>query len=445
MSKKKRNHKRAVAKRRQRIKSTTHEKNWGKFVDKCTKEYSEGLDIMPMPSITEALSVRMIEGLPKKQKAIGELPEYFSQQIVKSTEERLGASINASKRVISFIIPLDFYMPLPEPYHAAITEVNEGGVATITCVTVFSDIVTIGSSTALKTSYIIASICNEQTKDINSLDIPRDNRLPLCKLAVDASNHVISAFRSMPIRHNHYMHQITLLQLPYRLNAFIFDHETKEILDEGVIALNDNNVLSEVLNARLPSLEELDQFRILHVKKHFLDDKVFLLLSKYEDAVCSRCFGKFNEAVLLADSFVELSLGYLYCDIRIASGEDQNSVITDYGKTNGMSIIWETLSEILSFDSITKLRNAIRYDQYEKYCRNVRNNLTHRFMTKPLDGQESLDAIFYAGEMVKKLCALMEQHYRKLELNDLVEKMILIRQAVEIGESMHHSSVSSEK
>lgn len=73
-----------------------------------------------------------------------------------------------------------------------------------------------------------------------------------------------------------------------------------------------------------------------------------------------------------------------------------------------MNEIWDALVNLLSYSSKTKLKNDIGFNDWMRDCRNKRDDLTHRFLTSDFTSKESLEAIYFSGELIRKLCIIID-------------------------------------
>lgn len=401
---KKRDHKKVLNKRKQcQLKK---ERNAQLEIEKALfNNYAEGQKILPMPTLDEALASQLLEKDERINDAILKMMDYFGSDLEEIVKKQEGVKCYLPDNAISFIIPLDFYIPLPSPYNAVAVKAVEGEINYATCVSVVSKIIPVGES-AIKVSYLISTICNNGASSASKKESPRE-LLRVYEEAILTCNNVIASFQSIPSRHNHYFHPITVQSAPSRICYFSFNKTTKRILKRGVLNIH-GNVYGEILQCHPLDERELACFRNSHLNKSFSDDKIFYLINKMNEAVNSRCFGRNNEAIILADNFVELSLGYLLCEIKIANGEKRKDVHEQYVNIKTMNEIWSMFASLLRYDSIKKLKKDIGFDEWMHNCRNKRDDLTHRFLTGSYTGKESLDAINSSGELIYKLCIIID-------------------------------------
>ena len=401
MGKRKRDHKAAI--NRRKAKGSEYEKMKKQAAqERLHEEYSDGAEQMPMPSFIEAVSaIRQDDELIKSEvnQSIGYFCEY-AEGIIKDNKY----IDYLPKTTVTQIIPLDFYLPLPDKctYRTAYNSNNE--LSRIVTITVFSKAMPVRNS-SVKASFAVVSICDNSTSSFSKKNNVASFR-SISEISIKYVNNIISSIQSLPERHNHYLHPITAQSISDYANFVIFDRSKKKILRRLKIELF-QKIKSEIFQARPLQKEEMIQFAELHDKAIFSDDKIFKLIGEFNEAINSRCFGFNNRAILLADSFVEYTLGYLYCELRIASGDNPVIVHIEYSGMKDRSEFWQSFKEVLDYSSVKKLKKDIGFFDWQKYCRSNRDDLTHRFLTKDFNGVESQNALYYAGELVRKLCMII--------------------------------------
>lgn len=438
---KKRNHKKVIQKRKIR-QGEQQRKNQEQVFEKLCKQYSEDNDSIPAPNLVEALARHNISQDEHFSLIFQKLVSYFGNELLEKSN-KLNQELNLPDNVVTFLIPLDFYVPLPEGYNSMTIMSNDSKITEASCVTTISKILPIGTA-LVKVTYFIVAICSDEAARGAKL-CTFSSLIRTYEKAIMLANHVIVGIQSVPTRHNHYMHGLTVQSSPGTISMNVFNRTTKRVLKKEAVTFH-KNPISEIFNARPFEKEETDQFRGAHVNKAFTDDKVFHLVSKYNEAVNMRCFGRNNEAVVLADNFVELSLGYLYCELCVNNGEAMDKACESYANMKSMSQIWEGLCKLLDYSSITKLKKDIGFDDWAKHCRIPRDNLTHRFLTNDLSGVESLDAIYYSGELVRKLCSII---FNKVANEILLQKLALLESATyfskNLGELDHDRRLGKQR
>lgn len=425
---KKRNHKIALQKRKNRQKEQ-YKKNKEQIFEELCQQYSGGNGSMPAPNLIEALARHNLSSDKHFDAMFEQLMEYFSSELSKRASE-LKQKLHMPDNVVTFLIPLDFYVPLPEGYNSMTIRSSNDEVIEASCVTAISKILPVGTA-SVKITYFVVSICSDEAANGARL-CTFSGLIKIYEKAIMLANHVIVGIQSVPTRHNHYLHSLTAQSSPSVISMNVFNRTTKRVLKKEAVTFH-KNPISEIFNARPLEKEEVGQFRSAHVNKAFTDDKVFQLVSKFNEAINMRCFGRNNEAVVLADNFVELSLGYLYCELCVANGEDIDKACELYADMKKMSQIWEGLCDLLSYKSVTKLKKDIGFNDWTKYCRIPRDNLTHRFLTSDLSGVESLEAIYYSGELIRKLCNIISN---KITSEMLLQKLALLGSATYFSKNL---------
>ncbi|MFZ1250082.1 MAG: hypothetical protein WAR37_01375 [Candidatus Microsaccharimonas sp.] len=422
---KKRNHKKAVVNRRARLKAESKARLWSGVIE----AYSNGSDVMPMPTLVDALSNINFDKNETIQAGIKSQTEYFEQYIQKSSVEfKLGVKI--PNKVITFIIPLDFYLALPEPYNAMLLSVDGENINRANCVTVVSEIIKVGES-AVKTSYLIVGICMDDFSEVNDAK----NKLisNVYEKAIQEANNVIAGFQTIVSRHNHYVHIITTLSGPSQIDMLTFDRRSGEKTPIETFKPN-GNVMSEIYQSRPLEIGELNEFRLAHVNKSFRGDRIFDLVGKFNEAVNTRCFGHDTESIVLIDNFAELVMGYIYCQILIARGENEEEAVNRYQTFAKIGELISALSSIFEV-SKTSFEKQIGYGEWRKYCRSTRNKLTHLYIEGKVGPDESLHALYYSGEMVRKLCLMASIKYKSnIEIFD---KMTLLANSTYFTKVLH--------
>lgn len=387
------------------------------------KFYSDGYKKIPMPTLVDALSDQEDTGCaPEIEKNI---INFFNDDIDKVSREKHLSDKCIPSNVISFIIPLDFHIPLNSPYSAVSMKMDEELIKDVWCATIVSKVLLVGTA-AIKVSYLIISICRESAS-LAFKDKSESMMLEVYERAIEICNDTIASFQATSFRHNHYFHTITCLSSPSMIKYFIFDRKTKNILVRDELFVH-GNIYSEIFNSYPNTEEELTLFRSSHANKTFNNDKIFKLVLKMQEAINLRCQGFFNESIIASDNCVEMSLGYLYCEICIALGGKKDDVYKDFSKIKSTSDLWQELKELLKYPSVTRLKSDIGFNDWTKHCRKRRDDLIHRFLTDDFNPVESLEAIYYSGELIRKLCDIISVKI-KVTNYPLSEKLVFLSRA----------------
>ena len=99
------------------------------------------------------------------------------------------------------------------------------------------------------------------------------------------------------------------------------------------------------------------------------------------------------------------------------------------------SDIWGELASILDI-SVKKLKKSVGFYEWMKNCHQRRNQLTHRFLFDNYSGRESLDALFYSEELIRKLCEMIEEKYKNNSY-PIVEKARFLKESTRIMKGLH--------
>src|SRR5690606_18648942 len=124
------------------------------------------------------------------------------------------------------------------------------------------------------------------------------------------------------------------------------------------------------------------------------------------------CFGNDDEAIILADNFTELTLGYIYCQAKLAQGLRYEEGVSLYAEFKSISDLVSGLAEIVGYSN-TKFKKDAEFDKWYSKCRLVRNDIAHRFMTDKSTMEESLEALHYAGNLIYKVSNIFQLKFPK--------------------------------
>ena len=402
-------------------------------------EYNAGSEVFPMPTLVEALAEQKILQSTSFLKTQSKILEWFNSEVEQRAEQTNALNYLPDK-IISFSIPLDFYLPLPENYISGFMVSPDNKLLEANCVTNTTRIIHIGRS-AVKVTYLVVSLCSDEVaKDIETKT--SNSFLRNFERAILVANSVIASFQAIPSRHNHFLHQINSLSCPSKVEFFIFNRRTKQILKKSYQITRDS-IFSEAFQSRPLDKDELSYYQNCHVRETFSDDKIFNLVAIINQATNARCFGLNDDAILYADKFANFSLGYLYCEVRILQGEDRRDVYEDYAKKDEKKI-FNGLWQILHFADKETFKIAIGYDDWYEKCHLRRNGLNHRFLTGGFNGKESEDALYYSAEMVRKACEIVIKEFDPSH-PDFMEKFIFLRDATLFPKNMHEFEEKSRE
>lgn len=371
--------------------------------DLFNKYYNERT--IPCPTITEALSQMDFSSCMPFNKAQKFLINNFNIDCIK-TYKSIGKTIDLPINVVTFIVPLDFYIPINQPYSAILCSSGKNEEQLVISGTIFTTI-SLVNGIKYRTSSILCSICGQPSDVfISNNDRIYDNS-EIIEIVVDCCNRIIGSYETIPGRHTHYMHRITDQLLPSEIQYFIFKRTTKRIIDNGSIIAN-NNVLSDLYNSEvMPSKNELSMLSQIHVNYDGAFINVIDLILKIKDATHLVCKGMYADSILLADNFAELCMGYLYCEARrVIYGEEITEIIDNYKNINKKlkeekKSWYKELSETFKYQSAEKYKKAICHDEYISKCRGIRDDLTHRFLLKKISGKDAEEALISVCRMIE--------------------------------------------
>ena len=447
----KRDHKKALARRANRIKaknavlqpeSPTQEQKEVVF-----NEYSEDSGFSVMPSMVEALGFQDIASDEKFAVARDKTTEWLVDG-VKSVIAQAKALDYLPNMAITFVLPLGFHLPLPEYYvSGAISGLKNATEAN--CVTVFSKILPVGNA-GIKTSYMLISMCDNEvvrlarTKKVSSYQV-------LFNKAVALANNVIAGLQSVHNIHNHNMHNLTPLSVNAIIQWYFTDRSTRGC-SEIQKATDEERLFTDILTSQPIVGDALEHYKINHSWAYFTGDKVFALISLFNSAVNSRCFGRDDQAILSADTFVEYALGYIYCEIKAVMGDELVDAVKNFNQMtkSGIGAVWGEYVKMLDYEDskegIEALKNDVGFGKYDVHCRDKRNDLHHHFMANNYNETDSLLAVYYSGEMIRKLCELVLKKYS--QKNSLLPaKLELLRNSTLFFKGMteHLSEVNRDE
>lgn len=379
------------------------------------KDFAENSGLIVMPSLIEALEYQNITDTPEFVSARDKLIKWFSSYIEK-TVSKAGPTNYLPDLMVTFIIPLDFKVPLPEEYISGALW-GSNYVSELSFVTTFSKILPIGDA-GVKISYLLVSMCDNETARLIKTN-ERHNIEKAFEKAISIANAVISGLQAVPGTHDHNMHDLTAISLNTVLKWFTYKRDAEQISEIHTMEDLDRTFTDIIISAPI-SGGHLERFKINHTWKTFTDNKVFKLISLFNSAVNARCFGRDDQAIISADTFVEYSLGYIYCELRIANGDDSKEVIEEFNKITkpGIAAIWDKMAPLLGFTDKESLKSDVLFDKYDAYCRKKRNHLHHHFMTDSYGEIDSMFAVYFCGEMIRRIC--------ELAINSRPEKTSLI-------------------
>lgn len=385
---------------------------------------------IPRPTFMECLTDFLKDGdiLKKNTKYI---INDFANNYEKYKQESRNHKKELPKEAITFVIPLDYYLPIPERYYAS-TYDNGSLIQS----SVYHYEIQI-SQDRLRLSFIAITINNKKTGKIAKA-IKKNNYPAIGEVydvAIVEANRIIRSFLALTKRHNHYVHEITRIQLPSTINTLIFHRNTKKIIYKTILFAH-RAPIHDFLSAELLNREELGELSNYHWNAGITNNNVLKLLSKLNDAINARCLGKDSESILLMESFVEYSLGFLYCEcLRIENSnrpleECASKYITEC-KKRGFSAE-RKIASILGYksnDEYETFKEKIGKEAFKESCKDVRNILTHNFFSTKAESIHSEEAIESAGNYV---CSIAKEILKQAADPSSIEQIKILITATEM-------------
>ena len=364
--------------------------------------YRGGSSRAPSPTLVDAISHENINNNKTIEKAFLECIASLNNRIEEVGKQDDVVGFELSDIVFSFLVPLDFYIPINEPHYVGDFAVEDGLVFSLCDTLIFSCLFPVGCEAGVKVSLLLISFCLSSKVCVSRISELGKSIDSLYDKAIIEANKIISAYQAIPTRHNHYMHKVTKRMLPGHIFTILSCRENGEILDSGYCEFH-QNVEGEIFQARPLSKTELSQFEIAHINKSFTKDRVFSLVSKFNDAVNLRCMGIYDSKLVLLDTVCQLAVGYIYCEMMVYDGNCRDDVIRQYVQIDKMSDLWSRIGVLVGM-STTRLKKDVEFSKWYKYCREVRNDLAHRFIYREITDRDSGNAIYYTGLLVRTLC-----------------------------------------
>lgn len=394
--------------------------------------YCRGSSRAPAPTLVDAISHENINNNKVIKRAYCECIASLNSRIKEVEQQNDVASFKLSDAVLSFLIPLDFYIPVNEPHYVGDFTIEDGTVSDLCDILIFSCMFPVGCEADVKASLLLVSFCLSNKMCVNRISELGKNIDLLYGKAVVEANKIISAYQAIPTRHNHYMHKVTKQMLPGHIFTMLSSRRCGGTLDSGYCEFH-QNVESEIFQARPLNKTELSQFEIAHVNESFTNDRVFSLVSKFNDAVNLRCMGNHDDAIVLLDNFCELAVGYIYCEMMIYCGNCRDDVICQYVKIDKMSCLWSQIGALVGMSS-ARLKKDVGFAKWYKFCREVRNDLAHRFIYREITDRDSGNATYYTGFLVRTLCHICMN--RCNERSSCYNKLSLLASSTAMADTM---------
>ena len=260
------------------------------------------------------------------------------------------------------------------------------------------------------------------------------------EIAILETNRLIGSFRSLPGRYNRYLHGVTIPGLPSMVDMFSFYMDTKKEVHRIPLFAH-QSPLVDCFSLSVLDDNEIKELNELHLNFGRDNYNVLKLLAKLSDAVNSFSFGRDSEAIIQIQTFVEYSLGFLYCeclkagDSRRTYEECVNLYVSSEGRNH-----FSTDREIARFlgyisdDSYGEFKKLVHKDEYVKTCKDERDVLIHNFFSTRKTVIQSKKAIKNAGIYVLKIAEMVVGRIVEKPAQDQVA--LLIKSIKAMSESL---------
>jgi hypothetical protein len=312
------------------------------------------------------------------------------------------------KQYIGFFIPLDAYLPLPEPYIAEFIAINEVtkkiNYAEINIVTGCEVKVNINDQeNQCRLSVIMASISLEKDLDLNKVEPELLHKAYIHALA--NVNKIISAYKLTPFRHNHDLSYVNASNRDSDIQVIVF-RNGKDPVKQSKSFQMQSNTFASIAHSREMLPQELNYFRISNYELDREKNETYDIVKYLIAAIDANCNGDFEVAVVNADKFTELFMKFLYFHLLLYD----NDVETAFAKTNRpmkIDILIKNIARIISIKP-GEFRSKIHAKAWEKKCRDIRNTLNHNFLKYEVKVSTAKEAINASIKLVVELAGMVE-------------------------------------
>ncbi len=313
-------------------------------------------------------------------------------------------------RCLTFVVPLKTYISIPEKYNAATVILNQkknGLTKSYGIVRIRNHEPTLSVGKAeikMKLSYLVVTFTDD-TVGGNKIDDIKDLAAQYRK-AISYANNLIDSYKSTPGIHLHRLNNVSPLSQPDLTAIALYDLNKQRCIDIKSRLLTDHMV-GDLAFAHDMDQQQIDFFRNLHALNEFKQTFSTKLISKMQSAYDSRCLGRFNEAVIIADNVIELTFRYFIYLLTLHEGKTEKEALQASRKQIKMEYLFKDLANKLKV-SHGQLRKDIEYKKWENSCRNVRNRLGHRIDATDVDNDLSYRAVNSSVRLLERLCKIVE-------------------------------------
>jgi hypothetical protein len=312
------------------------------------------------------------------------------------------------KSFMGFVVPLESYLPLTEPYHANLLwqssetkSIDKILFSWINGVNVNLKIA--GTTSKSRVSAIMVCVnCPDKLK-INSKGMPIIQEL--YEEALKAVNYVIGAYKLTPLRHNHDLQAVSRNNRSSKIQIVRFNTNPVKVVQTSFLD-STQNLFAAIAHSRPMSKEELNYFKATHVELGMADPEIYDIILNIINAVDARCLGDYEQSVIKADKYGELFLRFMYCHLLMYT-LDSNEAFKQTNEIVNMKSLLNKIAKLMNKTS-KEVKVAIANDEWELKCRKVRNTLNHNFLRHTVTAEMATDAIDSTIKMVVKLANLVE-------------------------------------
>jgi len=379
-----------------------------KYADKLVPDLLDEEDGLVMPNLSEILDLlKLRESLDLKE-LVKTYSGHYSEFLAKTQIKK------APSEFVGFVIPLDSFLPLPNPYGAHTVYINPDNnneVLTTSMAMVTNVVVriTLGDATVkVKLSVIIACLGTLE-RTTRTFDQMESDIKGYYTDAIRIANDVITAYKLTPGRHNHNLGYVTLSNRPSNVEALRFNAKSGKILQQERFAFHET-LLASILHSRIMTDDEINNFRRIHLDASGGKDSFTpQLISKIYRAIDEGCNGHFDQSIVLADTYAEHFLRYILSQLLLIKLEFEQ-VEQKLSEIRSLNKLLTSIARELNMTH-SQLRDSIDFTDWNAKCRSIRNGLTHRVLNPDVTPEESREAIRSTVMLTTKLAALIAETY----------------------------------
>ena len=299
-------------------------------------------------------------------------------------------AFDAPWSAVYFLLPVSSIIAFPPGYTASRVIANDSGKLELALsITLINGMENVGKNGADEDMYHSLSfvLVGYYSKE----SIGRKKHLDIYLQCVEYLNDFLTAYKLY--RHDHTVHNVTPRTLPQTVSYYT---QTSEggLSTEQFIMVHGNDLM-DLWTKRLPEDPDkfITEFRELceHLPQYPIAQYALRL---GERSITNYCLGQYEDSILNADRYVELTLRDI---LRAELGLDDNQLADykDLYSTNpSKKAVIQTLAEHLKCKG-----DAIISLWYEK-SRIPRNDIVHKLSVKDLNPDNALEALKYSMQIV---------------------------------------------